>query len=72
MHSRPDALREMSTTARERQLNALDAAVQGWRKGLTIVEKEEARRLRPRLKDLVSRLRVGFVGVRSGSCIARS
>ena len=62
----------MSTTARDRQLDALDAAVQGWRKGLNIVEMEEARRLRPRLKDLVSRLRVGFVGVRSGSCIARS
>ena len=72
MHSRPDALREMSTTARDRQLDALDAAVQGWRKGLNIVEMEEARRLRARLNDLVSRLRVGSVGVYSGSCIARS
>jgi hypothetical protein len=54
VHSRADALREMSASAREKQLNALDAAVLGWRKGLGIVEMEEGRRFRPRPKELVS------------------
>ena len=48
-----DALRDMSASAREKHLAALEAAVTGWRKGLTLVEMEQGTRLRPRREELV-------------------
>ena len=53
MYEYTDALRDMSASARSKHLEALEAAVKGWRKGLTLVEMEQGTRLRPRPKNLV-------------------